>query len=160
MAEKLRQLQAEQDSGVQPERGYTVQRAVDDWLAEGLDGRSVGTIALNRNILKPVTAIIGSIELRKLTAHYVRQALVQLAQDHSSRTVAMAHNALTRALRHAEANRHVVHNVAALVDTPKGQSGRPSKALTAEQAAAVMKGHRGLQAGCLCDLVPDDRHPH
>ena len=51
----------------------------------------------------------------------------------------IAHNALTRALRHAEANRHVTHNVAALVDTPKGQSGRPSKALTAEQAAAVLK---------------------
>ena len=55
VAEKLRQLQAEQDSGVQPERGYTVQRAVDDWLAEGLDGRSAGTVALYRNILKPVT---------------------------------------------------------------------------------------------------------
>jgi hypothetical protein len=59
---------------------------------------------------------------------------VQLARDHSTRTVTIAHNALTRALRHAEANRYVVHNVAALVDTPKGQSGRPSKALTAEQA--------------------------
>ena len=40
VAAKLRQLQAEQDSGVQPEHGYTVQRAVDDRLAEGLDGRS------------------------------------------------------------------------------------------------------------------------
>jgi hypothetical protein len=48
VAEKLRQLQAEQDSGVQPERRYTVQRAVDDWLAEGLDGRSAGTVTLNR----------------------------------------------------------------------------------------------------------------
>jgi hypothetical protein len=38
VAEKLKQLQSEQDSGVQPERAYTVQRAVDDWLSEGLDG--------------------------------------------------------------------------------------------------------------------------
>jgi hypothetical protein len=29
VAEKLKQLQAERDSGVQPERAYTVQRAVD-----------------------------------------------------------------------------------------------------------------------------------
>jgi integrase len=147
VAEKLRQLQAEQDSGVQPERGYTVQRAVDDWLAEGLDGRSAGTVTLHRNVLKPVTAIIGNIELRKLTAHEVRRALVQLARNHSTRTVTIAHNALTRALRHAEANRHVVHNVAALVDTPRGQSGRPSKALTAEQAAAVMKAARASRLG-------------
>ena len=58
----------------------------------------------------------------------------------------LAHNALTRALRHAEANRHVGHNVAALVDTPKGQGGRPSKALTAEQAAAVLKAAEGSSA--------------
>jgi hypothetical protein len=139
VAEKLKQLQAEQDSGVQPERAYTVQRAVDDWLAEGLDGRSARTVRLNHDMLQAVTAVIGGIELRALTAHDVRRALVHLAASRSSRTVVIAHNALTRALRHAEANRHVMHNVAALVDTPKGQSGRPSKALTAEQAAAVLK---------------------
>ena len=108
VAEKLKQLQAERDSGVQPEHAYTLQRAVDDWLAEGLDGRSAGTVTLNRYVLKPVTAVIGGIELRKLTAHDVRRALALLAQDHSSRTVTVAHNALTRAIRHAEANRHVV----------------------------------------------------
>jgi integrase len=143
VAEKLKQLQAEQDSGVQPEHSYTVQRAVDDWLAEGLDGRSAKTVRLNHDMLKPVTAVIGGIELRMLTAHDVRRALVQLAAVRSSRTVVIAHNVLTRALRHAEANRHVMHNVAALVETPKGQSGRPSKALTAEQAAAVLRAAEG-----------------
>jgi integrase len=138
VAEKLKQLQAEHDSGVQPEHAYTVQRAVDDWLAEGLDGRSARTVTLNRHILKPVTAVIGTIELRMLTAHDVRRALVRLAAGHSSRTVTIAHNALTRVIRHAEANRHVAHNVAALIDTPKGQPGRPSKALTSDQAAAVL----------------------
>jgi integrase len=147
VAEKLKALQAEQDLGVQLSLVYTVQRAVDAWLAEGLDGRSAGTITLNRHILKPVTAVIGGIDLRKLTAHDVRRVLVLLAQDHSSRTVTVAHNALTRAIRHAEANRHVVHNVAALVDTPKGQSGRPSKALTAEQAAAVLKAAHASMLG-------------
>jgi len=77
----------------------------------------------------------------------VRRALVQLAEDHSSRTVTIAHNALTRAIRHAEANRHVVHNVAALVDTPKGQSGRPSKALTPDEAAAVLKAAKASRLG-------------
>jgi len=147
VAEKLKQLQAEQDSGVQPEHGYTVQRAVDDWLADGLDGRSTGTMTLYRNILKPVTAVIGKIELRMLTAQDVRRVLVQLAASNSSRTVAIAHNALTRALRHAEANRHAGHNVAALVDTPKGQSGRPSKALTVEQGVAVLKAAGGSRLG-------------
>jgi hypothetical protein len=73
-----------------------------------------------------------------LTAHDVRRVLALLAAGSSSRTVTFAHHALTRALRHAEANPHVVHNVAALVDTTNGQPGRPSKALTAGQAAAVL----------------------
>jgi hypothetical protein len=70
VAAKLGQPQAE-DSVVQPEHGYTVQRAVDDWLAERLDGRSVRTVRLNHDVLKLVTAIIGNIELRKLTTGLV-----------------------------------------------------------------------------------------
>jgi integrase len=139
VAAKLREIQAQQDSGAQPTPGYTVQQAVDDWLAEGPDGRSAGTVTLNRHVLKPVTAVIGDIELRKLTAHDVRRALTQLAKNHSTRTIVIADNALTRALRHAEANRHILHNAAALVDTPKGQRGRPSRALTSEQSAALLK---------------------
>jgi hypothetical protein len=81
VAAKLRELQAEQDSGAQPTRGYTVQRAVDDWIAEGLDGRSARTVTLNRHVLKPVVAIIGDIELRKLNAHDVRRALTSLAKN-------------------------------------------------------------------------------
>jgi integrase len=87
--------------------------------------------------------MIGDIEIRKLIAHDVRGVLTRLANERSSRAVVIAHSALTRALRHAEANRHVLHNAAALVDTPMGQQGRNSKALTAEQAAAVLKA-----AGC------------
>jgi integrase len=147
VAGKLKRLQAERDSGVEPERAYTVQRAVDDWLAEGLDGRSARTVRLNHDVLQLVTAILGGIELRLLTAHDVRRALVQVAAGNSSRTVTLTHNALTRALRHAEANRHVGHNVAALVDTPTGQPGRPSKALTAGQAAAVLKAARESRLG-------------
>jgi hypothetical protein len=57
VAEKLKQLQAEQDSGVQPEHAYTVKRAVDDWIAEGLDGRSAKTVGLNQGVLKLVTGL-------------------------------------------------------------------------------------------------------
>jgi hypothetical protein len=130
VAAKLKELQAEQDTGVQPEHAYTVQRAADDWPAEGLDGRSARTVRLNHDVLKLVTTVIGVPELRLPTAHDVRRSLVHVAAGNSSPTVTLAHNALTRSLRHAEANRHVAHNVAALVDTPKGQPGRPSKALT------------------------------
>ncbi len=57
-----------------------------------------------------------------------------MAKTYSSAAVTMGHNALTRAIRHAEARDLVGRNVATLVDTPKGQAGRPSKSLTLEQA--------------------------
>jgi integrase len=156
VATKLRELLAEQDAGAHPAGGYTVEHAARDWLAEGLDGRAEETVQLYRNVLKPVISLIGDVELRKLTAHDVRRALTAVAEGKSSRTVVVTHNALTRAIRHAEANRHVMHNAAMLVDTPKGQQGRPSQALTAEQAAALLKAARQARLGAyvvLCLLT-------
>jgi hypothetical protein len=143
VAAKLRELQAEQDSGAQSAPGYTVQRAVDDWLAEGLDGRSARTVTLNRHVLKPVTAIIGDIELRKLTAHDVRRALTQLARDHSSRTVVIAHNALTRALRY-----------------PEGPGRQEEQGTDRRAGRRPTEGRRTSQARRLCRPLPADRHPH
>ena len=57
----------------------------------------------------------------------------------------MGHNALTRAIRHAEARDLVARNVATLVETPKGQSGRPSSSLTLEQASALLAAAEGTR---------------
>ncbi len=65
-----------------------------------------------------------------------------MAARYSTAAVAMGHNALTRVIRHAEApdlvGRNVAALVAALVGTPKGQAGRPSKSLTLDQASALL----------------------
>ena len=41
---KLKELQAEHDLGAEPVAGYTVRQAIDDWLSDGLEGRSARTI--------------------------------------------------------------------------------------------------------------------
>src|ERR1035441_10577826 len=92
----------------------------------------------NEHVLPPILAAIGARRLRELTAGDVHQALTAMARNYSSAAVAMGHNALTRAIRHAEARDLVGRNVAVLVDTPKGQVGRPSKSLTLEQASALL----------------------
>jgi predicted aconitase len=66
------------------------------------------------------------VPLRELSAATVRSALKDLAATRATRTVAMTHAGLTRAIRHAEANDKVRRNVAMLVDAPAGQEGRPS----------------------------------
>ena len=131
--DKLRDLHTQLDKGITPKAGYvhyTVRQAAEDWLATGLDGRSAKTVTKNQNVLEPILKVIGARKLRELTAADVRQALAAMAAGYSTSAVSMGHLALKRAIRHAEANDLVARNVAALVDTPKGQEGRPSKSLT------------------------------
>ena len=137
--DKLKDLHSELDAGVRPVAGYTVDMAVADWLTEGLPGRAAKTVEVYRDALGPVLAAIGRIPLRDLTVQDVRGALAKMAVTHSTPTLQKAHNCLTRALRHAEGRDLVRRNVSALVDTPRGREGRPSQALTVEQAAALLE---------------------
>src|SRR5262249_53301934 len=126
--DKLKALHADLDTGITPETGYsayTVRQATEDWLEEGLDGRSAKTIKKNENVLEPILKVIGGRKLRQLSAADVRQALSKMAAEYSSAVVTMGHLALKRAIRYAEANDLVSRNVAMLVDTPKGKEGRP-----------------------------------
>src|SRR6201986_954082 len=137
--DKLKALHSELDAGVRTAAGYTVDMAVTDWLAEGLPGRAAKTVEVYRDALGPVLAVVGRIPLRDLTVQDVRTALAKMAVTHSTPTLQKAHNCLTRALRHAEGRDLVRRNVSALVDTPHGREGRPSQALTLDQAAALLE---------------------
>jgi integrase len=136
--DRLRTLHGDLDAGVKARPNYTLRRAAEDWLQEGLDGRSAKTVKKNENVLAPILTAIGARRLRELTANDVHQALTTMAARYSTAAVAMGHNALTRVIRHAEARDLVARNVATLVDTPKGQAGRPSKSLTLDQASALL----------------------
>jgi integrase len=70
--------------------------------------------------------------------------------------MASTHNVLVRAIRHAEANDHVGRNVASLVKPPQGKTGRPSRAMTAAEAAALLvaaKDHPRLGAYVILSLT-------
>jgi integrase len=137
--DKLKGLHSELDAGVRTSHGYTVEKAVADWLADGLPGRTAKTVEVNRDALRPLLAVIGTIPLKDLTVQDVRTALSKMAATHATRTLQKAHNCLTRAVRHAEGQDLVRRNVSALVDTPRGREGRPSQSLTLEQADALLE---------------------
>ena len=162
VVDKLRDLRSELDHGIVPKTGYasyTVRQAARDWLASGLDGRSAKTIKKNENVLEPILTVIGARKLRDLTAGDVRQALSAMAAGYSSSAVTMGHLALKRAIRHAECNDIVSRNVATLVDTPRGQQGRPSKSLTLDQAVAIIAAARTLPVLELRPGLKDVRRP-
>jgi integrase len=154
---KLEALHADLTAGIAaPDGRYTIGQAIEDWLRDGLDGRAQKTVTLNRGVLKPFADRIGKKALRELTAQDVRQVLTDIAATRSSRTVVVAHNAIERAIRHAEANDHVRRNVASLVRPPSGQPGRPSKSLTLDQANTLMAAADGSPLGAyviLCLLT-------
>lgn len=145
--DKLRELHLQVDSGLRPRRRYTVEDALDDWLAHGLDGVSARTVTLYRGTIVPaLKEQLGTVRLTDLTAGNVQAVLTAMAAGLSTRTVQISHNVLVRAIRHAERDDLVARNVAALIKPPKGQrTGRPSKALTLEQAAALMDAAKGTR---------------
>ena len=146
--DKLEDLHADLSAGISAPNGrYTVGQAVEDWLRDGLQGRAEKTVTLNRGALKPFADRAGNKVLRELTAQDVRRVLTDIAAARSSRTVVVAHNAIERAIRHAEANNFVRRNVASLVRAPSGQPGRPSKSLTLDQAMTLMAAAEGAPLG-------------
>lgn len=69
----------------------------------------------------------------------MEEFLEKQAQELSTTTLRELHSALRRAIRRAQRREKVSRNVAELCETPPGRDGRPSKSLTLEQAAAVLK---------------------
>jgi integrase len=143
--EKLKTLHQELNAGVRSSSTFTVREAVDDWLDEGLDGTSERTRTLYQGLLEPVLELIGAKPLRILSAGEVRSALGQLTTRYSTRSLQITRNSLERAIRHAEGNDLVGRNVAALVKTPQGRSGRASKSFTLDQAKVLLVAAEGTR---------------
>jgi integrase len=125
--------------------GYTLRQAVEDWLAEGLPGRAVTTVAKNKYCVEPVLALIGFRLLQDLRAADVDQALGVVAERYTTAAVRIAHGALTRSVTFATARSLARSNVAELVATPSGRPGRRCRTFTAEQADLLLRVSRNTR---------------
>ena len=119
---KLAAKREELDEGVTTSADYTVRKRAEDWLAHGLDGRSERTRKLYTDGVEPLLEVIGDVPLRDLSANDVRLALVKIAATRSTRTVQIARNCLSRAIKRAQANDKVRRNVAELAELPGARS--------------------------------------
>jgi len=119
--------------------GYTVENAVTEWLRYGLNGRNKGTITTCTILTNThIIPALGARKLRDLSAEDIDKWLAHKAATLSTRTLQSLHSCLNRAVKRAMARDKVKRNVVALCSVPKGQAGRPSKALTMIQAEAVL----------------------
>jgi integrase len=154
--DKLKEVVNNLESGIKASPNYTVADAVTDWLAKGLKGRADKTIEILSGLAKQhVIPEIGTIKLAKLSADDVDEWLDGLTGKLSTRTLQTVHSILKRSVRQAQARDRVMRSVAELVTTPKGRKGRPSRALTLDQATAVLESakSRPLHAYVVLSLM-------
>ena len=138
--DKLKEAAADLEAGVTTDVRYTVEDAVNDYLARGLKGRAKTTIDNYRSLAgHHVIPQLGDIKLKELTADHLDDWLDERAEELSQRTLRLIHQILERAIRQAQARDKVRRNVASLVDVPEGQEGRPSKAMTLNQAVMLLE---------------------
>jgi integrase len=127
------------EAGIKTSDSHTVEQAVRNWLDKGTRDLSENTVETYRILIdNHLVPMIGAIKLKMLTADQLDDWLEGLAEILSTATLHKLHGALKRAIRHAQARDMVGRNVADLVTTPHGREGRPSKALTLDQAIAVL----------------------
>jgi integrase len=138
--DKLKEAVADLEAGVTTDAKYTVEDTVNDFLAKGLKGRSITTIDCYRSLADHnVIPQIGRIKLKELAADQLDDWLDERAEELTTRTLRLIHQILERAIRQAQARDKVRRNVASLVDVPDGQEGRPSKAMTLNQAVMLLE---------------------
>jgi len=137
--DKLREVVDDLEAGVTATENYTVQAAVEDFLDQGMKGKAQGTIDNYRSIASHhLIPYLGAARLKKLTADELDIWLDERAEELSTRTLRLVHQILERTIRHAQARDKVRRNVASLVILPGGREGRPSKAMTLDQAVKLL----------------------
>jgi integrase len=136
--DKLKAKHAELAAGVRTPVNYTVQQCVEDWLAS-LKTQAQTTVVGYQIAADHMIELLGGIKLANLKAHDVQGALEILATRWSSRTVRLYRMVMVRAIRLAQVNDLAMRNVAELTTVPRGQPGRPSKAMTLQQALTLLQ---------------------
>jgi hypothetical protein len=144
--DKLKELRDEIRSGIHTPATYTVEQCVRDWLeAVTFDP---GTVASYRGQAeKWIYPKLGAIKLKDLKVTDADQFFTDLGQVLSKRSLMMIKNTLRRSIRRAQKHDLIGRNVAELADLPDGQPGRPSRAMTQDQAARVLDTAGGTPSG-------------
>jgi integrase len=140
--DKLDALHTEIKAGIHTPATYTVEQCVRDWLDSlTLDP---GTVASYRGQAeKWIYPKIGKAKLKDFKATDAEKFFADIGTALSKRSLVMIQSTLRRSIRRAQRHDLIGRNVAELADLPEGQPGRPSRAMTQQQAAKVLDAATG-----------------
>jgi integrase len=144
--DNLDKLRDEIKVGVRTPATYTIELCVQDWLDSiERDPHTMATITGQaKNWIYPK---IGRTKLKDFSATDADRFFRQLAEVLSKRTLVMIKSTLRRSIRRAQVHDLIGRNVVELIDLPAGQPGHPSRAMTQDQAATVLKTASGKATG-------------
>jgi integrase len=142
--DKLDKLKEEIKAGIRTPATYTVEQCVRDWLDSISRTLDPGTVASYRGQAeKWIYPRIGRAKLKDFTTTDAERFYQVISSHLSKRSLVMIKSTLVRSIRRAQKHDLIGRNVAALADLPEGKPGRPSRAMTERQAAAVLATTRG-----------------
>jgi integrase len=143
--DKLKEIIRDHEDGLASvPAGYTLAEAVKYWLTYGLSGRADTTIEMYTTYAQThIIPELGARKLRELTAEDVDKWLASKSSTLSTRSLKILHGIMNRAVSNAQKRDKVRRNVVALCEVPEGRAGRLSKALTLDQAEAVLTAAEG-----------------
>jgi integrase len=140
--EKLDKLHDEIKAGVWTPATYTVRQCVMDWLDSlELDPHTMATYRGQAE--KWIYPKIGAKKLAEFKAADADRFFRDIARVLSKASLVKIKGTLVRSIRRAQKYDLINRNVAELVDLPKGQPRRPSRAMTEEQASKVLSAASG-----------------
>ena len=155
---KLDALHDEIKAGIRTPATYTVEQCVRDWLDSlTLDPDTIA--GYRGQAEKWIYPKIGKAKLKDLKATDADKFFNDVGQVLSKRSLIGIKSTLRRSIRRAQRHDLIGRNVAELADLPDGQPGRPSRAMTQQQAGKVLDAATGGPAGYVT-VVKIGKSPH
>jgi integrase len=143
--DKLASLHDEIKADVHTPAAYTVRQCVGDWLDDlTLDETTVAEYRGQAE--KWIYPKIGGTKLKDFKVADAERFFRDIAEVLGKRSLMMIKSTLRRSIRRAQKHELIGKNVIELVDLPEGQPGRPSRAMTEEQAGKVLATARATTA--------------
>jgi integrase len=139
--DKLDKLHDEINAGRTPAT-YTVRQCVADWLDSlELDPSTMATYRGQAG--KWIYPKIGAMKLKDFKVTDADQFFRDIAGALGKSSLVEIKSTLRRSIRRAQKRDLIGRNVAELIDLPQGRPGRPSRAMTEEQASKVLQAASG-----------------
>jgi hypothetical protein len=148
--DKLDALHGEINAGIKISAAYTVEQCVADWL-DSLELDPSTVAGYRSQAEKWIYPKIGAARLKDFKATDADRFFRDAAQALSKASLVKIKSTLSRSIRRAQKYDLIGRNVAELVDVPQGQPGRPSRAMSEEQASTVLSVAGGTTTGYVSD---------